>query len=93
MLKLGGDAHNFAFARIVSALPGKRILIAGDVMLDEYLHGDAERISPEAPVPVVELKSAIYVPGGQRMSPQMSRVWAVLHACVASSAVTYTGSN
>jgi rfaE bifunctional protein kinase chain/domain len=33
-----------------------RLLVAGDVMLDRYLFGDAERISPEAPVPVVRVK-------------------------------------
>lgn len=32
-----------------------RILVAGDVMLDYYWHGDATRISPEAPVPVVKM--------------------------------------
>lgn len=31
------------------------ILVVGDVMLDRYIHGDATRISPEAPVPVVEV--------------------------------------
>lgn len=36
-------------------LRGKRVLILGDVMLDRYLTGEAERISPEAPVPVVRL--------------------------------------
>lgn len=30
-----------------------KVLIVGDIMLDKYLHGDAERVSPEAPVPVV----------------------------------------
>lgn len=34
-----------------------RILIVGDVMIDRYLYGSVERISPEAPVPVVHLKS------------------------------------
>lgn len=29
-----------------------KILVVGDVMLDEYMHGSVERISPEAPVPV-----------------------------------------
>ena len=36
----------------ISAL---RILVIGDVMLDRYLWGDATRISPEAPVPVVDI--------------------------------------
>ena len=32
-----------------------RVLVAGDAMLDRYWFGDAERISPEAPVPVVRV--------------------------------------
>ncbi len=38
-----------------SVLAAKRILVAGDCMLDQYWFGDAERISPEAPVPVVRV--------------------------------------
>jgi rfaE bifunctional protein kinase chain/domain len=41
-----------------------RVLVVGDVMLDEYLFGAASRISPEAPVPVVEIKDRRYVAGG-----------------------------
>lgn len=36
----------------------------GDVMLDEYIWGHVSRISPEAPVPVVEVERRTYVPGG-----------------------------
>ena len=43
---------------------GKRILIVGDVMLDEYIRGGVRRISPEAPVPVVEFYQQTHVPGG-----------------------------
>jgi D-beta-D-heptose 7-phosphate kinase/D-beta-D-heptose 1-phosphate adenosyltransferase len=39
----------------VSALGGHRIVVLGDLMLDRYLWGRAERISPEAPVPVVRV--------------------------------------
>ncbi len=42
----------------------RKIMVFGDVMLDEYLIGDVERISPEAPVPVVKLKEINFVPGG-----------------------------
>lgn len=38
-----------------SILAAKRILVVGDCMLDQYWFGDAERISPEAPVPVVRV--------------------------------------
>lgn len=43
---------------------GVRALVAGDAMLDEYWFGDAERISPEAPVPVVKTRSTDQRPGG-----------------------------
>jgi len=36
-------------------LSDKKILVVGDVMLDRYWHGDSQRISPEAPVPVVKI--------------------------------------
>jgi D-glycero-beta-D-manno-heptose-7-phosphate kinase len=49
---------------IVAAFPGKRVLVIGDVMLDEYIWGEVRRISPEAPVPVVEARRRTYMPGG-----------------------------
>ena len=49
---------------LLGKIAGRRILVVGDVMLDHYLWGDATRISPEAPVPVVEVKRDTYVPGG-----------------------------
>ncbi len=42
----------------------KTILVLGDVMLDRYVWGRVSRISPEAPVPVVEVQSESYAPGG-----------------------------
>lgn len=48
----------------LSAFTGKRILIIGDVMLDEFVWGDVHRISPEAPVPVVRVARRTYAPGG-----------------------------
>ncbi|HOO59575.1 MAG TPA: hypothetical protein PLL34_03345, partial [Candidatus Mcinerneyibacteriales bacterium] len=41
-----------------------RILIIGDLMLDKHLWGEVERISPEAPVPVVDVIRETMVPGG-----------------------------
>lgn len=41
-----------------------RLLVVGDVMLDRYWHGDTARISPEAPVPVVQVKDIQEFPGG-----------------------------
>jgi D-beta-D-heptose 7-phosphate kinase/D-beta-D-heptose 1-phosphate adenosyltransferase len=49
---------------LFAAFSGKRILVVGDVILDEYLWGDVRRISPEAPVPIVEIRSRSFVPGG-----------------------------
>ena len=40
------------------------VLIVGDVMLDRYLWGTVERISPEAPVPIVNLEKTTFKPGG-----------------------------
>ncbi len=42
----------------------QRILVVGDLMLDKYIHGSVERISPEAPVPVVQVNHERRVPGG-----------------------------
>src|SRR5262245_25843936 len=49
---------------VVDRLQGGRVLVVGDVMLDEYLKGDVSRISPEAPVPVLEVRSHEYRLGG-----------------------------
>ena len=42
----------------------KNILVIGDVMLDKYWSGNVERISPEAPVPVINITSSVNKPGG-----------------------------
>ena len=49
---------------IIQKFPEKSILIVGDLILDKYVWGEVERISPEAPVPVVEVKKETYNPGG-----------------------------
>ena len=41
-----------------------KILVVGDVILDVYLNGSSNRLSPEAPVPVVHIKSSDYRLGG-----------------------------
>ncbi len=43
---------------------GKRVAVIGDAMLDVYLTGDVERISPEAPVPVVQVRNRVEALGG-----------------------------
>jgi D-glycero-beta-D-manno-heptose-7-phosphate kinase len=49
---------------ILSRATSKRILVIGDLMLDEFVWGKVGRISPEAPVPVVEVTGASFYPGG-----------------------------
>lgn len=49
---------------VVGGIGRARVLILGDIMLDEYLIGVVERISPEAPVPVVEISSDRILLGG-----------------------------
>jgi D-beta-D-heptose 7-phosphate kinase/D-beta-D-heptose 1-phosphate adenosyltransferase len=49
---------------ILNHFPGKTILMVGDMMLDEFIWGKVRRISPEAPVPVVEVIDETYRLGG-----------------------------
>lgn len=49
---------------IQSGWSRKRILVAGDVMLDKYVRGEVQRISPEAPVPIVRTTRQSHQPGG-----------------------------
>ncbi len=41
-----------------------RVLVLGDVMLDQFIWGDVSRISPEGPVPVVDFQRESFMPGG-----------------------------
>ena len=50
--------------RLLAAMGGRRVLVVGDVMLDEFLWGKVARISPEAPVPVVEITAQTFRLGG-----------------------------
>ena len=61
------EAENLARDRakqILDGFPNKAILIVGDVMLDEFIWGKVARISPEAPVPVVQVERETYRLGG-----------------------------
>ncbi|MCX5712744.1 MAG: D-glycero-beta-D-manno-heptose-7-phosphate kinase [Candidatus Omnitrophica bacterium] len=49
---------------ILQKFSKKRVLIVGDLILDEYIWGDVGRISPEAPVPVVWANKRSFIPGG-----------------------------
>jgi D-beta-D-heptose 7-phosphate kinase / D-beta-D-heptose 1-phosphate adenosyltransferase len=49
---------------LLSRFSGKKVMVIGDIMLDEQLWCRVERISPEAPVPIAEVTSTTHVPGG-----------------------------
>ncbi len=49
---------------LLAGFAGRRILVIGDLMLDEFIWGKVSRISPEAPVPVVNVTGESYYPGG-----------------------------
>jgi rfaE bifunctional protein kinase chain/domain len=50
--------------RIVRAFAGRRVAVLGDLVADEFVHGDIARISREAPVPILEHRRTLVVPGG-----------------------------
>ncbi len=56
--------HRDHASRLVTRFAEKRILVIGDLMLDEFIWGKVSRISPEAPVPVVNVTAESYYPGG-----------------------------
>jgi D-beta-D-heptose 7-phosphate kinase/D-beta-D-heptose 1-phosphate adenosyltransferase len=49
---------------LLDTAPKQRVAVVGDAMLDVYLHGDVQRISPEAPVPVVRVRERRFALGG-----------------------------
>ncbi|CAK0746834.1 D-beta-D-heptose 7-phosphate kinase / D-beta-D-heptose 1-phosphate adenylyltransferase [uncultured Gammaproteobacteria bacterium] len=51
-------------ARIIDALTGTQVLCLGDAMLDRFVHGTVERISPEAPIPVLRIEREVSMLGG-----------------------------
>lgn len=56
--------HTDRVREILERARTKKILVAGDLMLDEYVWGEVQRISPEAPVPVVRVTGESSYPGG-----------------------------
>ena len=50
--------------RTIARFKGRRVLVVGDLMLDQYIRGSVSRISPEAPVPVVRVTGESFIPGG-----------------------------
>ncbi|MBZ0154992.1 MAG: D-glycero-beta-D-manno-heptose-7-phosphate kinase [Alphaproteobacteria bacterium] len=52
------------FSKVIGSFRNKKILIIGDLILDHYIFGKVQRISPEAPVPVVEVVNESFLLGG-----------------------------
>jgi len=49
---------------LLARMAGRRVVVVGDVMIDEWIWGDVSRISPEAPVPVVAVREHTFTLGG-----------------------------
>ncbi len=57
-------ADTTGLVRFLDRWQRRRIVVAGDFMLDQYIHGAAERLSPDAPVPVLAVERQEHRPGG-----------------------------
>lgn len=55
---------NSALLALLDYYKDKRVLVLGDVMLDRFVYGSVERISPEAPIPVMKVERAVDMAGG-----------------------------
>ena len=65
----GGPEAALDHATLLAALPAlsrARVLVVGDAMLDRYLYGFVQRISPEAPIPIVAVEREVTMPGRRR---------------------------
>jgi rfaE bifunctional protein kinase chain/domain len=58
------EIDNYTMSKLTANFPVYRVLIVGDVMLDDYLWGSVRRVCPEAPVPIVEARERSCRPGG-----------------------------
>jgi rfaE bifunctional protein kinase chain/domain len=56
--------HMEGLKQIIGRFPRAKILVIGDLIVDQYIWGRVERVSPEAPVPVVWAQRRNYLPGG-----------------------------
>ncbi|UPA22484.1 D-glycero-beta-D-manno-heptose-7-phosphate kinase [Candidatus Peribacteria bacterium] len=66
-IKESGHVDEDRFERekkVLNSFPKASVLVVGDVMLDSYIIGAVDRVSPEAPIPVVQFRSEYQVPGG-----------------------------
>lgn len=60
----GFDYNTDEFEKSIDRFPDTTILVVGDIIMDKYVWGDVHRISPEAPVPVVDVKQETKMLGG-----------------------------
>ncbi len=63
-LKLKTQNSKLNFLETLSNFSNQKIAVIGDLILDKYIYGEVDRISPEAPVPIVRVMKEKYVPGG-----------------------------
>ena len=56
--------HRRRLQSLVRTLAGRRVLVVGDLLADEFIYGRVERVSREAPVLILRYDQTIVVPGG-----------------------------
>ena len=59
-----GHASSKRLKQLLLRFKDTRLLVVGDLMLDQFIRGSVSRISPEAPVPVVQVRQEQFIPGG-----------------------------
>lgn len=85
LLRASHEACLTELIQLLSSFERTRVLVVGDAMLDEYIDGPVHRVSPEAPVPVVSVRTRHHVAGG---AAHVARVAAALGAEVELISVT-----
>jgi rfaE bifunctional protein kinase chain/domain len=83
-LRMPSTLSRERLVEILDAARGKRVVIVGDAMLDVYLQGDVDRISPEAPVPVVRVRERRDALGGAANVAQNVAALAAIPTLVAA---------
>ena len=73
---------NIRIREILTKLKDRNILVVGDLMLDKYIFGRVDRISPEAPIQIVNVKNEKYIPGGAaNVCNNLSALGCMAHMC------------
>lgn len=75
-------AEKRRFLDLIRAFKKARVLVIGDFILDQFVWGNVERISPEAPVPVVHVQRESYMPGGSlNVANNIHRLGGTVYPC------------